>query len=102
MINERERRILEDLERRMAAEDPGFADRLGGLDPWARWRYVWRFAVRVPVVLLAVVLSVVAFSLHVSALGVVFLGWALVGCVWWLVRSDPSCPRPLVQPPDRS
>jgi hypothetical protein len=38
MINDREHRILEDLERRTAADDPGFALRLAGFDPWARWR----------------------------------------------------------------
>ena len=38
MINDREHRILEDLERQVAAEDPDFARRLAGVDPWARWR----------------------------------------------------------------
>jgi hypothetical protein len=102
MINEREHRILEDLERRMTAEDPGFAQRLGGLDPWARWRRAWQFAVQVPVVLLVVVLSVVAFALHVSSLGLLFLVWALVGGVRWLFRAKAGDRRPLVQPPDRS
>lgn len=101
MINERERRILEDLERRMAAEDPGFATRLGGLDPWARWRRIGNAGVSAPVVLVAAVLAIVAFALHVSALGALFTAWALVGAVRWLLRTDPDGPRPLVGPPDR-
>jgi hypothetical protein len=101
MINDREHRILEDLERRMAAEDPGFAERLRGLDPWARWRRAWRFGVSVPVVLLATVLAVVGFSLHVSSLGLLFLGWALVGAMRWLVRADDCGGKPHLRPPYR-
>jgi Protein of unknown function (DUF3040) len=90
MINDREQRILEDLERRMAAEDPGFARRLAGVDPWARWRRAWRYAVSVPVVLLVGLLAVVAFTLQVSSLGVLFLAWALAGGLRWLAHAELS------------
>jgi len=93
MINDRERRILEDLERRMAADDPGFARRLTGLDPWARWRRAWRFGVSAPVVLLVAVLAVVAFALQVSSLGALFLVWALAGGFRWLSRARSVMPR---------
>jgi hypothetical protein len=93
MINDREHRILEDLERRMAAEDPGFARRLTGVDPWARWRRAWRFGVSVPVVLVVGLLAVVAFALQVSSLGVLFLVWALVGGFRWLARAKHVQPR---------
>jgi hypothetical protein len=86
MINDREHRILEDLERRMAADDPGFALRLAGFDPWARWRRAWRFGVSAPVLLVVSVLSIVAFALHVSSLGMAFLVWTLIGGVRWLSR----------------
>ena len=88
MINDREHRILEDLERRLAADDPAFALRLGGFDPWARWRRAWRFGVSVPVLLVVCVLAIVAFALHVSAIGGLFLGWAVVGGVRWLSKAD--------------
>jgi hypothetical protein len=93
MINDREHRILEDLERRVAAEDPGFARRLTGVDPWARWRRAWRLGVSAPVVLLVAALSIVAFALHVSALGGLFLVWALVGGLRWLSSTKPVAPR---------
>ena len=93
MINDREHRILEDLERRMAADDPGFALRLAGVDPWARWRRAWRFGVSVPVVLVVGLLAVVAFVLQVSSLGVLFLVWALVGGLRWLARAERGQPR---------
>ena len=93
MINDREHRILEDLERRMAAEDPGFALRLAGLDPWARWRRAWRFEVSVPVVLVVGLLAVVAFVLQVSSLGVLFLVWALAGGFRWLGWAKGVQPR---------
>jgi len=93
MINDREHRILEDLERQVAAEDPGFARRLTGFDPWARWRRAWRLGVSAPVVLLVAVLSIIAFALHVSALGGLFLVWALVGGLRWLSSATPVAPR---------
>jgi Protein of unknown function (DUF3040) len=94
MINDREHRILEDLERRMTAEDPGFAQRLTGFDPWARWRTVWRRGMSVPVVLLVAVLAVVAFAIQVSSLGALFLVWALAGGFRWLSRVRRVMPRP--------
>ena len=87
MINEREHRILEDLERRMTAEDPDLALQLSGRDAWARWRTAWHRGMRVPVLLLVVLLSLTGFALHISSLGLVFLLWALVGGMRWLVRS---------------
>ena len=93
MINDREHRILEDLERRMTADDPGFALRLAGSDPWARWRRAWRLGVSAPVVFLVAVLSIIAFALHVSALGGLFLVWALVGGFRWLARAKRVQPR---------
>jgi Protein of unknown function (DUF3040) len=87
MINERESRILEALERQTSAEDPAFAEWLAGVDPWARWRSAWRAAMAVPVLLLVAVLSVTAFALNVSSLGVSFLIWALVGAATWRARS---------------
>jgi len=93
MINDREHRILEDLERQVAAEDPDFARRLAGVDPWARWRRAWRLGVSAPVVLLVAALSIVAFALHVSALGGLFLVWALVGALRWLSTTKPVAPR---------
>ena len=85
MINEREHRILEDLERRMTAEDPVLALRLSGSDEWARWRSAWRRGMSVPVLLLVVMLAATGFGLQISSLGVVFLLWALVGGMRWLV-----------------
>jgi hypothetical protein len=93
MINDREHRILEDLERRTAADDPGFALRLAGFDPWARWRRAWRFGVSVPVVLVVGLLAMVALVLQVSSLGVLFLVWALVGGFRWLARAKRVQPR---------
>jgi len=93
MINDREHRILEDLERRTAADDPGFALRLAGFDPWARWRRAWRFGVSVPVVLVVGLLAMVALVLQVSSLGALFLVWALVGGFRWLARAKRVQPR---------
>ena len=93
MINDREHRILEDLERRMAAEDPGFARRLTGVDPWARWRRAWRFGMSVPVVLVVGLLAVVALVLQVSSQGALFLVGALVGGFRWLARAKRVQPR---------
>ena len=87
MINDREHRILEDLERRTAADDPGFALRLAGFDPWARWRRAWRFGVSVPVVLVVGLLAMVALILQVSSLGVLFGGFR------WLARAKRVQPR---------
>lgn len=101
MINERERRVLEELERRMKAEDPAFAHRLGGGDPWGLWRSAWRTGTSVPVVLLAAVLSAVAFVLQLSALGAPLLVWALVGAGRWLVVAQRHGAAPVARPPDR-
>lgn len=87
MINDRERRMLAELERRTSAEDPEFALRLAGADPWARWRWSWRVGTSVAALLLVVVLAVASFALHISSLGLAFLVWALVGAVRWLVRA---------------
>lgn len=102
MINERERRVLEELERRMRAEDPGFAQRLGGRDAWARWRSTWRIGTSMPLVLLAAVLSVAAFVLHLSALGLPLLLWAVVGALRWLVVARHRGQAPLPGPPERT
>jgi hypothetical protein len=102
MINERERRMLEDLERRTRAEDPAFAQRLGGRDTWGRWHSAWRTGTSVPVALLAVALSVVAFVLQLSALGVPLLVWAMVGAVRWLVVAQRTGTAPLLGPLDRT
>jgi Protein of unknown function (DUF3040) len=75
MINEREHRILEDIERRMTAEDPALVLRLSGSDEWARWRLAWRRGMSVPVLVLVVMLSATGFALQISSLGVVFLLW---------------------------
>jgi Protein of unknown function (DUF3040) len=90
MINDRDHHILSDLERQLTAEDPAFARRLAGLDPWARWRRAWHLGVSVPVVLLVAVLSITAFALQVSALGGLFLVWALIGGLRWLSRAKLS------------
>jgi|SRR4051794_16956159 hypothetical protein len=87
MINERENRILEALERQLSATDPALAERLAGNDPWARWRSAWRVAMSVPVLLLVAVLAVTAFELNVSSLGVSFLLWSLVGAGTWGART---------------
>jgi hypothetical protein len=102
MINERERRELEELERRTRAEDPAFARRLGGRDPWARWRSAWRIGTAAPVVLLAAVLSAVAFVLQLSSLGLPLLIWALVGAVRWLVAARHAGVARLPGPPSRT
>jgi hypothetical protein len=49
--------------------------------------------VSAPVVLLVAALSIVAFALHVSALGGLFLVWALVGGLRWLSSTKPVAPR---------
>jgi DUF3040 family protein len=48
MLNERDDRVLRDLEHWTNIEDPAFARRLGRADPWARWRSAWRHGTRVP------------------------------------------------------
>ena len=88
MINEREHRILEDLERRMTAEDPAFAARLSGKESPKRTQYAWRKCMSVPVLLLVVALSVTGFALGISSLGAMFLVWALVGGVVWHLRTS--------------
>lgn len=94
MINEREYRILEELERRMRAEDPAFVLRLSGGRPQSRLRAAWRIGTGVPVLLVVVALSLVGFALHVSSLGLVFLLWALVGGLWRRVRRRHRGPLP--------
>jgi hypothetical protein len=49
--------------------------------------------VSAPVVFLVAVLSIIAFALHVSALGGLFLVWALVGALRWLSTTKPVAPR---------
>jgi Protein of unknown function (DUF3040) len=93
MINDREHRILEDLERQLAAEDPGFARRLACFEPWARWRRAWRLGVSAPVVLLVAVLAITAFALQVTALGGLFLVWALIGGLRRLASAKRVPPR---------
>jgi type VI protein secretion system component VasF len=75
MISEREQQLLEALERQTRHEDPEFARRLGNDDGWARWRAAGRRAVTWPVLLLVAALAVVAFVLHVSAVGLLLLVW---------------------------
>lgn len=81
MLNERERRLLEALERQVSAEDPSFAHRLACCDPWTRWRAVGRWMRGVPALILAVTLAIAALALQLSSLGVLFLGWALIGAI---------------------
>lgn len=86
MINEREHRMLDELERRMIAEDPAIALRLSGLRPPSSLRAAWRIGTSMPILLVVVAFSVVGFALNVSALGLMFLLWALVGGLRRLVR----------------
>ena len=50
----------------------------------------------------AVALSVVAFVLQLSALGVPLLVWAMVGAVRWLVVAQRTAIAPLLGPLDRT
>ena len=93
--------MLQELERRMSADDPALGRRLAGDDPWARWRSAWRIGMSVPVVLLAVALSILAFVLQLSALGIPLLGWALLGALRWLVIRGTGTAQ-LLGPPHRT
>jgi Protein of unknown function (DUF3040) len=99
MINERDRRILEALEQRTFREDPGFARRLGGGGSPGRWSSAGRRATSVPVLVLAAALAIMAFVLNLGALGLLFLGWALVGSA---VRIDRHVRRTRECEGDRS
>jgi DUF3040 family protein len=88
MLNERDDRVLRDLEHWTNIEDPAFARRLGRADPWARWRSAWRHGTRVPVALVVAAVALAAFALHVSSLGLLFLAWALTGMVRWAVVAN--------------
>jgi Protein of unknown function (DUF3040) len=82
MLSERDRRILDALERRTGAEDPGLARLLAaGPQRWTRWRRLGRRLITTPALILAVILGITACSLHVSALGMLFFLWALAGIV---------------------
>ena len=101
MISDGERRLLEELERRLHVEDPVFARRFEGEDTWSRWRTAWRRATSVPALLIVVALCVTSYVVGVSSLGVTLLVWALVGTVARLRRSgrdghrasDPTSPE---------
>ena len=103
MLNERDDRVLRDLERWTSIEDPAFARRLGGgADPWTRWRSAWCLGTRVPVALLVAALALASFALHVSSLGLLFLVWALTGLVRCLVVARGRSLAPLPGAPNRS
>ncbi len=86
MISERDRRILEALEQQTLREDPGFARRLGRGGSPGRWSKAGRRATFVPVLVLAAVLAITAFVLNLSAFGLLFLGWAVVGSAVRIAR----------------
>jgi Protein of unknown function (DUF3040) len=92
MLSERERRLLEALERETCAADPRFARKLAKGEPWAGWRTAARCMMTVPALLVATGLGIACCALHLSSLGLLFLGWAVVGAVTWLRRRSRHQP----------
>ena len=80
MINEQERRILQELERRTEQADPEFARRLAEGVSASRWS-VRRVVTSTPMLLLVAVLSALAFVLNLGVLGGALLVWVLLGIV---------------------
>jgi hypothetical protein len=87
MINEHERRILDAMERHEHAADPGFAQRLAATNSWERWASAWRRLTTWPVLVLAVVLTLGAFTVRVSAVGLLLIAWVSVAMAMRLIRS---------------
>jgi hypothetical protein len=87
MINEYERRILDAMERHECAADPRFAQRLVAANSWERWASAWRRLTTRPVLVLAVVVAIGAFALHVSAIGLLLTAWVSVAMAMRLIRS---------------
>ncbi|MDT7578115.1 MAG: hypothetical protein QOH17_4448 [Pseudonocardiales bacterium] len=95
MINERERRLLQEMALQTSVEDPAFAQRLTSVDPlppadedvWKHWRQAWRAMTRLRVLLVLLPLAVVSFALHVSSVGLLLLVWALIIVVRRQVRA---------------
>ncbi len=88
MLSERERRILDGLERRMGAEDPRLARLLAvGPDRRRRWRTVGRHLITTPALILAVLLGITGCALHLSALGMLFFLWVAGGVMARLLHA---------------
>jgi hypothetical protein len=100
MINERERRLLQEMARRTSAEDPAFARRLTRSlpspddDEWERWRSAWRAGTRMSILLLLVPLSLASFAMNVSSVGLLFLVWALTVAARWLHSKGQPADNP--------
>jgi hypothetical protein len=100
MINERERRLLQEMALQTSVEDPAFAQRLTAVDPlppededvWKNWRRAWGAMTRLRVLLVLLPLAVVSFALHVSSVGLLLLVWALTIVVRRQVRAKAARP----------
>ncbi len=102
MLSERERRLLEALERQVSAEDPGLARMLAGRDPSTRWRTIGRRMTAVPALVVVMALGISGFALHLSALGLLFLAWVAIGALARHVRAghaDRGAPPPGMRHP---
>jgi hypothetical protein len=87
MINEYERRILDAMERHERAADPRFVQRLAATSSWERWASAWRRLTSWPVLVLAAVVAIGAFALHVSAIGLLLTAWVSGAMAMRLIRS---------------
>lgn len=101
MINDRERRLLQELARQTAAEDPTFALRLTNNPPpcadgdeWQRWRAAWAAGTRLRVLFLLVPLTLASFAMNVSSVGLLLLIWALTIAALWLNRKGQPAANP--------
>ncbi len=87
MLNERERRVLDDLERRILADDPGFAGRMSGRGKRRDRRALLRRVTSAPVILLLLAAAVGSFVVQVSSIGWLLLCCALASGGCWLARA---------------
>lgn len=108
MINEWERRLLQEMEDQTSAEDPAFALRLAGAgsplftddEAWQRWCSAWRAGTRLPLLFLLVPLGLVCFDLKVSSLGLSFLLWAIIVATRWLLWAQRNGVIPVPEQPN--
>jgi Protein of unknown function (DUF3040) len=102
MLNEHEQRVLQDLEHRILADDPGFARRMTDRRTAPRGRAALRRLTSAPAVILLMAAAVGSFLAQVSAVGWLLMCCALAAGGVWLTRASrtdpwlagpPSAPR---------
>ena len=87
MINEYERRILDAVERHECAADPRFAHRLAAANSCKQWASAWWRLTAWPGLVLAVIVTLGTFALHVGSVGLLLTTWVSMAMAMWLIRS---------------